>query len=455
MSQLWNFSITDTSPIFSYRPYADGFGLHNGWQTWYTIAGFNTQPGESAGGDSYHLTSLDGAQVSLQFYGSAVHLYGTANASYSVLLDDNLQSFSGRDGLLYSSVNLAENYHTVALSAKITSPTQQLGFSHAVVSTSDQTPPTQVFWDNTSPAVTYAGQWTNSTVQGIPNSSVTAPFHQTLYAGDTAKMNFSGAVGIAVYGSTNFGHQLYSIGIDDDVPQKFNGSTFWLVPNTVIFFQSGLDPSKTHTLNMTNESAGGKFTLSSIVTYQGNGSATSSSTPGNPSTFPAPASSHSHVNVGVIVGPIVGAVVLGLLAAFLWLRYRRSRRDDPTQVISPLIVPSASGGTGTGPHSEKRQPQVAPPQPPRRRKGQPAWSPPVPNSSPSAPQSPTLSSTNLAPGPTVPPTSNETVRPPSPTPLASADVNQIIELIAQRIDRREESHGSEGTSSPPEYRIRY
>ena len=49
---------------------ADGDGLTKGWQTWYTGSGYNTQAGESTSGDSFHETSLNGAQVSLVFYGT-------------------------------------------------------------------------------------------------------------------------------------------------------------------------------------------------------------------------------------------------------------------------------------------------------------------------------------------------------------------------------------------------
>ncbi|KAF7369212.1 hypothetical protein MVEN_00248800 [Mycena venus] len=112
---LWNFTIPDTSPIFSYHPYADGFGLNTGWQTYYTVSGFNTQPGESSEGDSYHVTSLVGAEVSLQFYGSAVYLYGTVNASYEVILDEDARSFDGATGVLYSNQALIEENHSAGL----------------------------------------------------------------------------------------------------------------------------------------------------------------------------------------------------------------------------------------------------------------------------------------------------------------------------------------------------
>jgi hypothetical protein len=68
-----------------------------------------------------------------------------------------------------------------------------------------------VFHDNFDTSLSYSGQWTTNTVQGIPNNTVTAPFHQTVDAGASAQMNFSSAVAVAVHASTNFGHGLYSV----------------------------------------------------------------------------------------------------------------------------------------------------------------------------------------------------------------------------------------------------
>lgn len=52
----------------------DGNGLGLGWQTWYTGSGFNKNEGASPVGDSFHLTSLPGASVSLSFYGMRFQL---------------------------------------------------------------------------------------------------------------------------------------------------------------------------------------------------------------------------------------------------------------------------------------------------------------------------------------------------------------------------------------------
>ncbi|KAJ6582160.1 hypothetical protein B0H19DRAFT_1061606 [Mycena capillaripes] len=222
---------------------ADGFGLQNGWQTWYTVSGFNKRPGDSPEGDSFHLTSLNGAEVSVEFYGNALYLYGIANASFEVVLDNITESFSGTAGadLLFSKEGMVEKNHTV---------------------------PAQVFYDNSDSALSYSGNWTSKTVQGIPNNTVNAPFHSTSDAGAGMRMNLTNVVAVTLYASTNFGHQLYSVSLDDGVPQNYNASTFWLVANTVIFFQSGLNPNVTHTLNLIDMSEGGTLTLSSVTAYQ-------------------------------------------------------------------------------------------------------------------------------------------------------------------------------------------
>ncbi|KAJ7182840.1 hypothetical protein C8R43DRAFT_1054843, partial [Mycena crocata] len=466
---LWNFTIEDTSPTFSYRPYItcyldpDGFGFQNGWQAWYTVSGANTQLGESPQGDSYHITSLAGAQITLQFYGSAVYLYGTANASYDVTLDNALQSPSPTDGLLYSIDGLMEENHSVTLTAKPSKQAEVVQFGRAVVSTSDQTAPTEIVHDNLNGNISYSGQWITKTVAGIPNSSVTTPFHMTPVQGSSLTMNFSSAVAVALYASTNTGHGLYSISIDNDGPQIYNASTNWLVTNTVIFFQAGLDPRRTHTLNATNMSDGLNFTFSSVVIYQADAaaippsssSAAGSNSTGGPDNSNPEASSHSHAKVGVIVGLIVGVVVLVLVAGFLWLwlRSRKSRRSAGG-TISPLILPHSKLGSSS---SSMIQTGMLTPTPIQRKDRAP-WPRPVAASSPPhTPNTPDHTPTTSGHTPNTP---NHTATTPTRTPstpgfpavspTSPANVNQIIELIAQRIDRREGPPSS--SSLPPGYR---
>lgn len=92
---LWNFTIDDSSPYLTYGPYcechsslslspcqwpsylrssclADGFSPEVGWQTWYSGSGYDAATDSRGVGDSYHVTSLGGAYMSLQFYGGII-----------------------------------------------------------------------------------------------------------------------------------------------------------------------------------------------------------------------------------------------------------------------------------------------------------------------------------------------------------------------------------------------
>ncbi|KAJ7621354.1 hypothetical protein FB45DRAFT_1006664 [Roridomyces roridus] len=451
---LWNFTVNDTSPILSYHPYADGSSAQNGWQLFYTSSGFNTQTGESGQGDSFHVTSLSGGQVTLGFHGNAVYLYGSSNASYDITLDGTVHSFSPTSGLLYSNTALTEDDHSVTLTAKPSNSSQVLQFGSAIVTDSTTSSPTPKIVDNADSALEYYGSWTTSTAQGVPNSSVSLPFHQTLSVGSGFTMQLPvSTVAVALYASTNFGHGLYSVAIDDKAPQTFNGSTNWLVGDTLIYFEAGMNGNTTHKLG------GAKFTLSRVVAYQlDDVSAPPTSNP------PAHSKSKTKVNVGAIIGPIVGVVLLLLLIWWLYTQVARMRRrvsgDAETQRVDPLpldlpraglvfstpsqasevpstaaasslTVSTAAGATITSPRRGRIGKLSAPN----------LNAPPPPTQSQSQSQSGAESTTTQASSPTagLPP---------------GVDMDRIIELIAQRIDRREPARDQEDSElvPPPEYR---
>ena len=54
----------------------------------------------------------------------------------------------------------------------------------------------------------------------------------------------------------------------DGVPQDYNASTYWLVGNSLLFFQSGLDPSKQHEVILINTGGDGMvMDLNDITVY--------------------------------------------------------------------------------------------------------------------------------------------------------------------------------------------
>ena len=87
----WDFSIDDTSPLFTYHPFGehaaifsnidttayvlvagDGSSLSGGWMQWYSDypGGFIQKPGDNQDGGSLHITSMPCANVSLSFHGA-------------------------------------------------------------------------------------------------------------------------------------------------------------------------------------------------------------------------------------------------------------------------------------------------------------------------------------------------------------------------------------------------
>ncbi|KAJ7292901.1 hypothetical protein C8J57DRAFT_1210596 [Mycena rebaudengoi] len=345
---LWNVTIDDTSPFFTYKPYADGSnsGLANGWIPWYSGSNFITQNGQGGDGDSYHLTSLNGAQVNLVFYGTGVFLYGKTNGSYGITVDDQDFPSDSRtsSGLLFAGTGLKEGTHSgmaaltggyiatkqipaVTLTVKATDSSQQMSFDQCgyLNSIGDQ-----AFVDNTDMTrLEYTGNWASSTAPGIPNSSVTHSWQETFDAGARVTMNIEpGAVGVSIWGMANWGNWLYTVSLDGGSESTYNGSTFWKVPDALLFFQSGLDPTKSHTVTLKNLTPKMKLALNSIRTYNIPSRLQSGSTSvsASSSSTGASAPGHSSVSVGIIVGPILGVAALAFVAVFFfcWFRSRRS-----------------------------------------------------------------------------------------------------------------------------------
>ncbi|KAJ7755055.1 hypothetical protein DFH07DRAFT_822744 [Mycena maculata] len=497
---LWNFTFDDTSTFFTYTPYADGSnsGLTKGWEPWYTQSGFISQNGEGGAGDSYHLTSLAGASVSLDFYGTAVYLYGTTNSTYDILVDNSpYVDVSPIADLLVSVTNLQEGNHNVTLTARPSESSEQLAFDRAVVSApliNNQTP-TEAFYDNSDTAtLTYTGDWSVASAPGIPNATISAPWHETLAQGANVAMDIGvGAVGVSLYGMANWGNWLYTVSVDGGAENTYNGSTFWKVPDALLFYQGGLDPTRNHSVKITNVTPQMKLALNSIRVYNTDVAQTTSSYSTSSATaaaasisdsVPSASSAHSSVNAGAVAGAIVGVgVILALIGRFFWWHSRRSHPSPSLDMAesdryrdgtphrpafpSPGYLGASSavalnsprdgyspreGSIYSVPHTEVSGPPGAVVM---------SWGPGTASDydedrSTTVPRSGTLTP-NLA-GTTSDVLENRRPvgkmqsppPPPAPAPITldTPDVDRLIELIAQRIDR-----GGPGRdeSAPPEY----
>jgi hypothetical protein len=74
MADNVQFYVDDTSPSIFYSPFRDTFSLPNltaGWNPYFDLSSFATDPGEIGNGTSYHVTSLDGATIAVQWKGAS------------------------------------------------------------------------------------------------------------------------------------------------------------------------------------------------------------------------------------------------------------------------------------------------------------------------------------------------------------------------------------------------
>ncbi|KAG2155694.1 hypothetical protein DEU56DRAFT_319654 [Suillus clintonianus] len=308
MATSWNITLNDTSPMFTYYPYSDGFGLTNGWQIWYSETGYNTVFANPGVGISAHITSLPGANVTFSFYGTGIDLHGTANCTFDVTVDGIFSSsLSTTSDLLYSKQALSEGTHSLTLTAHPTSG-EHLAFENAVIYV-NQPIPQMVSYSNTNTTfLNYSGNWSTATDIHVPGNI----FHTTETSGSSVSASFGGSSAVLVQGIVNWGNWQYTVSLNG-TQSLLNASSFWFIPDTTLFYQGGLDPEQTYVLNIADISENGnKFEINSVKLYQ----------PLQPTTLP---SSSKPSKIGEIVGAIVGVVVL-LALAVGFLFWRRSRR---------------------------------------------------------------------------------------------------------------------------------
>jgi hypothetical protein len=141
-------SVDDTSPSLSYYPFRNALStpdLTAGWNPYYDISGFASSPGQIGIGTSYHITSMDGASISMKWHGTSlfgdarwkyIHLRGLGNgiqlfgnttlASYSITLDgtdshlnNHSSSFSNYSGILVDINDLQDGPHNITLTARM------------------------------------------------------------------------------------------------------------------------------------------------------------------------------------------------------------------------------------------------------------------------------------------------------------------------------------------------
>ncbi|EIN11440.1 hypothetical protein PUNSTDRAFT_63396 [Punctularia strigosozonata HHB-11173 SS5] len=127
MADVYRVIIDDTSPVVYYAPLAEPLTNSDpltGWVPFFTDSGFPTSAslGDVGNGTSYHVTSLSGAQLSVQWFGTGIQLFGNATgASYDILVDGKASvafSSSLDENVLAAVDDLKQGNHTISLVAR-------------------------------------------------------------------------------------------------------------------------------------------------------------------------------------------------------------------------------------------------------------------------------------------------------------------------------------------------
>jgi len=345
----WNFTIDDASSVVNYKPYGDGKGTANGWAGWYSTSGFNEEDGQASVGDSQHVTTLPGASFELDFYGNAIFVYGSCNVTYAVQLDNFAASNTNpTDELLYYNTTLLLGTHHLSVTLSPGDTVGQMVFDQALITTllgdGLQAPMALVVDNSNISVLQYDSSWFSSTDHQIHNGQ---PYRETKTQGSTVTMTFKGS-GIAVNGARNWGHWNYEVAVDGGAPSTYNGSTFWLIPDSLLYYQGNLSPDDIHIISIKDVSDSSfTFGLNSVTVYQTNSTSpptaepniglapplSTSSTAPSGSPNPTSVAGRSSSKAGMIAGPIVAVVaVIAIIAGFLWRKRRRNR------VIRPLFL---------------------------------------------------------------------------------------------------------------------
>lgn len=342
MANVVQLSVDDTSPTIVYAPFGDTFGSPNltaGWNPYFD-SGFNAFPGQVGNGTSSHITSLDGAALSITWQGTGIQLLGNVTqADFSLVLDGapiNFKRLTDRN-LLFSISNLTNMVHVLVLKTQISQdldnpPQSMVVFDRAIISSP---PPANSSQNSFTPQtlndsnVNFRGQWS------FENQD-SSGFHKSTTKGDQAHSSFLGTV-FLIQGTTSPDGGNYSVQLDDGVRQNFSAKSSFTKNDSLLFYASGLDPTQVHQWDITNEDGSalilplGGFT--SFADGDPNPPPPPSSPTSSPTASPTQTSGVSYSSGTIAALALAGILAFILLSGFLFFflifrpRRRRLRRE--------------------------------------------------------------------------------------------------------------------------------
>lgn len=319
-----------------------------------------------ANGTSSHSTTKVEAAVQLQWFGTAVWLFGQADAgTYSIELDGGslVLGKGSQQGLLFSQTGLEYGQHLVVLSVVKTGVT----FSGGIVTTVLGEPGSTIHTSNISVVTSNVAEppanpffYTNG--EWDIADSYEYPRLNTSVNGVTASFVLNDTSAFAIIGSLDDDHGSFTVSVDP-APEGLsgttgNGASHWRAFGATKYFATGMNNSLTYRVEITN--GDGTFDLSEVMMYNavgGSASAsstsltsgtTASSTPFSSATSSHSVSSQSTIALapGAIAGITIGGIAILLAVALVvYLTRRRKHRQrilrQQVEAAHPaLLVPN-------------------------------------------------------------------------------------------------------------------
>ncbi|KZT52038.1 hypothetical protein CALCODRAFT_487424 [Calocera cornea HHB12733] len=361
--QPYNLSISSSSPAFRYAPFRDGYygdsgEVKGGWRSSFKGAGgANSQwPTPSLNnwldGVAYEETEFDGASVSLSFEGTALYfciISAGEGDTYTMSINNTNTDFlryaqpmasacgSDADAIMIAVAELPYGTHSVQLVAHPEPSADEFEdpdfyfYGGVVTLGMNGTYIQDVTIDDSDRSWTYFGNWTSETTNPYASDNT---LHRSCYYGpeNFVRYTFSNASVVRLLGQTSVDTGPYTVtlvGQTSNISASYNASNFWTTPQAVLFFAANLNPLEQYTISLINYDSQHPNTGTPLISNAGNNTCASIDalvlTQSHPSPpAPPPSSNISSSSTGAIIGGVVGALGILIMAFALW-RYNKMR----------------------------------------------------------------------------------------------------------------------------------
>lgn len=339
-----NLTVEDGSPLIFYNPVGAWIDSPND---------DSSLPNYS--GASLHTTSTEGATATISFHGTGLSIYGGHRPSYgtyTVSLDgqrlskgnaSDIQASTRR--LLATASGLSNGNHTAVITN--TGPAIDIDYIDIECEIGSGPELITIPFDDIDSHISYLPSESDWSINDKP-AFINGTLHFTNVTDASASLSFTGDA-VTLYGTVSPDHANMRVSVDGretTFSGGSNGSVSSLHPGILLYFSNALGPDNhTITISAYREPSTGPFIdIDAIIVYSSN-ETNNESGPVNgarqpvassPSSDASPPDSNS-VATSTIVGAVLGGVGgLALLAALLFLLYRRKRLDRPREdAISP------------------------------------------------------------------------------------------------------------------------